>query len=339
MSQEIRVWVTGILGDLGQAVLKALRLSSRCIQFYGSDMSNRGTGHAFVENFYTLPHANDSNYLSCLNDFCQEFNISVVIPASEPEIYILSRLGDPPQLPCGVPILCQNHSFIDRYGDKLKCMEALSEEIELAPFADGQNLDLVNQMISEYGFPVVVKERKSSGSRSIKKVTNYKDLDQALNSTSLPIVQSYIDDTFGEFSVGSFSTNELIRCSAFKRDLGANGCSWFAELSSDEDVLNYTYNIVQSIKPCGSINLQVRKGSNGVKLLEINPRFSSLVAARALCGFTDIDWSLDLVLGSLSYLKPPIISPIRYQRFLSDLADFGEGFGRISAWDCLPIKR
>ncbi|MFN5864387.1 MAG: ATP-grasp domain-containing protein, partial [Pseudanabaena sp.] len=338
-SQEIRVWVTGILGDLGQAVLKALRLSSRCIQFYGSDMSNRGTGHAFVENFYTLPHANDSNYLSCLNDFCQEFNISVVIPASEPEIYILSRLGDPPQLPCGVPILCQNHSFIDRYGDKLKCMEALSEEIELAPFADGQNLDLVNQMISEYGFPVVVKERKSSGSRSIKKVSNYKDLDQALNSTSLPIVQSYIDDTFGEFSIGAFSTQDLTRCISFKRELGLVGCSWFAEFNDDIDVLNYADKIVKSVHPLGSINIQVRKSIYGVKLLEINPRISSLVAARSLSGFHDLAWSLDMILGGITYLDTPTIYPIRYQRFFADLVDYGNGFGRVSSWDCPESKK
>lgn len=339
MSQEIRVWVTGVLGDLGQAVLKALRLSSKSIQFYGSDISNRGAGHAFVENFYTLPHANDPDYLSCINDFCGKFNISVVIPTSEPEIYILSRLGDPPKLTCGVPVLCQSHSFIDRYGDKLKCMEALSEEIELAPFADGQNLDLVNQLIRKYGFPIIIKERKSSGSRGIKKVTNYKELQQVLNSMSLPIVQSYIDDTFGEFSIGAFATEKLIRCISFKRELSPLGCSWFAELNDDIDVLNYAHRIVRSVHAFGSINIQVRKSTSGVKLLEINPRISSLVAARSLSGFHDLDWSLDVILGNLDYLDSPIISPIRYQRFVADLVDYGKGFGRISSWDCPESKK
>lgn len=333
MTSTIQVWVTGVSGDLGQAVVKALRLSHRKFLIHGSDVNDEGAGIAFVDAFHILPKADDSGYIDCLNFYCEYHDISVVIPASEPEIYSLSKLGSVPQLPCGTKILCQPNSWIETYGDKLRCMQELLGHIDIAPFADGYDQDKTQELISSVGFPLILKERKSSGSKGVLKVSNSKDLDQALRNMSSPLVQGYIDDSFGEYSVGVFATKDLIRCFSFKRRLGPGGCSWFAEFSDDADVLEYALKIARFTNVRGAVNIQVRKSSLGVKLLEINPRISSLIAARAVSGFRDLEWCLDLILGYSSYEKPPKIRPVRYQRIITELVDFGTGFGRIAQWD------
>lgn len=333
MTMEIQVWVTGVSGDLGQAVVKALRLSHRKFLIHGSDVDNEGAGIAFVDIFHILPRSDDPNYIDHLNSYCEYHNISVVIPASESEIYTLSKLGSPPQLPCGTKILCQQNSWIETYGDKLQCMQELSGHIDIAPFADGYDQDKKQELIASVGFPLILKERKSSGSKGVLKVLNLKDLDKTLCQMSSPLIQAYIDDLFGEYSVGVFATKDLIRCFSFKRRLGPGGCSWFAEFSDDADVLEYAFEIARFTNVCGAVNIQVRKSSLGVKLLEINPRISSLVAARAVSGFRDLEWCLDLILGGSSYEHTPKIRPVRYQRIIAELVDFGTGFGRVSAWD------
>lgn len=332
MTAPIRVWITGVGGDLGQALVKALRLSAKSIQFYGSDLSDRGIGSAFVDQFYRVPRADDPAYVPTLDHLCQQMQIEVVIPGSEPEIWTLSQLGDPPQLPCGVPVLCQPHRWIQTYGDKLTCMQAIAPSVPLAPFADGHQWDAVQQVVHQAGFPLIVKERRSSGSKGIHRVQSLTQLQAALAATQHPLVQGFIDDEGGEFSVGVFATPTHIHTVVFTRTLGPGGCSWYAETREDNEVEAYAQAIAHHTQATGSLNIQVRKSSQGVRLLEINPRFSSLVAARAACGFRDLEWSLNLALGDEMALVP-VLRPMRFQRFVDDLVDFGSGFGRLSAWN------
>lgn len=332
MTEPIGVLVTGVGGDLGQAVVKALRLSTRPMVCHGCDMDGSGVGSAFVDSFHVVPRADDMTYVEVLDHLCSSLAVHAVVPASEPEIQALSVLGTPQRLPCGVPIVCQQASWIEAYGDKLACMKALCSKIELAPFVDGIDRLAVAKLVEQVGFPLVVKSRRSSGSRSLRLANNHADLDAALATTHLPLVQAFIDASRGEFSVGVFVCDDFSSAIAFERDLGPGGCSWFAETSTDESVLEYAKKIARSSCLTGSANIQVRKTSEGVRLLEINPRFSSLVAARAACGFRDVEWSLELALGRTPDRADPQFKHIRFRRFFHEVVDFGDGFRTALEW-------
>ena len=332
MTQPIRVLVTAVGGDLGQALVKALRLSTKHIVCHGCDMDGTGIGSAFADNFHVVPRADDPTYIEVMDHLCRSLAIHAVVPASEPEIYVLSQLGSPPKLSCGVPIVCQEANWIETYGDKLISMRGLYGKIELVPFADGIDRQAVANLVEEVGFPVAVKSRRSSGSRSLRLANNETELDAALNATPLPLVQAFIDASEGEFSVGAFVCEHFSSAIAFKRDLGPVGCSWFAETSTDESVLDYAMRIAQLSGLKGSANIQVRKSSEGVRLLEVNPRFSSLVAARAACGFRDAEWSVELALGRCPEKPDGCFRHIRFRRFFHELLDFGEGFRAVSEW-------
>ena len=332
MTQPIRVLVTAVGGDLGQALVKALRLSTKHIVCHGCDMDGTGIGSAFADNFHVVPRADDPTYIEVMDHLCRSLAIHAVVPASEPEIYVLSQLGSPPKLSCGVPIVCQEANWIETYGDKLISMRGLYGKIELVPFADGIDRQAVANLVEEVGFPVAVKSRRSSGSRSLRLANNETELDAALNATPLPLVQAFIDASEGEFSVGAFVCEHFSSAIAFKRDLGPVGCSWFAETSTDESVLDYAMKIARLSGLRGSANIQVRKSSRGVRLLEVNPRFSSLVAARAACGFQDAEWSVELALGQCPEKPDGCFRHIRFRRFFHELLDFGEGFRAVSEW-------
>ena len=78
--------------------------------------------------------------------------------------------------------------------------------------------------------------------------------------------------------------------------------------------------------------MQVRKNASGVWLLEINPRFSSLAAARAACGFRDVEWSVAAALGEFDAGTKPALKQMRFHRFISELVDFGAGYKVLDQW-------
>jgi hypothetical protein len=78
--------------------------------------------------------------------------------------------------------------------------------------------------------------------------------------------------------------------------------------------------------------VQVRRSPAGIRLLEINGRFSSLVAFRALCGFRDVEWSLAHALGHVP--EPPVgpYRALRFRRFFHELVDDGDGYEAVDRW-------
>lgn len=332
-SSILRILVTGVEGDLGQALVKALRLCQDPLEIYGCDVEGAGIGGAFVDRFYQVPYADVANYLNILDSICRTHEIQAVVPGSEQEIEVLARLGSPPKLPGGAVVVCQEAAWIEIHGDKLRCMEALEGKVELARFADGSDSEAVARLTAEVGFPVVVKSRKSSGSRTLRIAHNQDEFATYLAEVPLPFAQQYIDAEGGEFSIGLFAGRQSESAIAFQRQLGGPGLSWFAEKSDDLQVLNYSQLISKVIRLQGSANVQVRKSRFGVRLLEINPRFSSLAAARAICGFRDVEWSVKMALGREIALPPANdYKWIRFQRFYHELVDLGDGFQAIAKW-------
>ena len=328
------VLVTGVAGDFGQALVKALRFGEGAPVVHGCDLEAGSIGAAFVASFHVVPRADDPGYLSALDALCRSLEAAAVIPGSEAEIFRLSRLGSPPRLPGGAPVVCQEGAWIDTYGDKLRCMQALAGRVELAPFADGADRPAVDALVAEAAFPLVVKERWSSGSRSLRVAADRAALETHLAEAKEPLVQAFIDDEDGEFSLGIFATPARVDAIAFRRRLGPSiGCTWYAEWSDDAAVLAYGVAVARASGARGSVNVQVRKGRAGVRLLEINPRFSSLAAARSACGFPDVRWALDAALGRPLLAVPPPQRSLRFQRYFAELIDVGSGFERVPAWD------
>ena len=327
-----KLLISAIGGDVGQAIVKSIRLSAKKYQCHGCDVEDNEIGKLYVDSFHTVPYASDSGYIRVVNDLAIDIGADLFIPASEQEISRLTECGSSLKLPCGIPVLCQDSRVIATCGDKLNCMRALDSKIPLAAFANGHEEESVRALLSAVGFPLIVKERSSRGSKSIRIIRSENELFDAVKQCQNPLVQEYIDDKFGEYSVGIFSGPEKTEAIAFKRSLGLTGASWYAETSTDSDVLEYAREIAHIISPLGSINIQVRKSSKGVRLLEVNPRFSSLSAARAICGFNDVVWSIDLALTGTYENTVPVYKKIRFKRYISELVDLGDGFKNIPAW-------
>jgi carbamoyl-phosphate synthase large subunit len=110
--QTIRVLVTGVGGDLGQALVKCLRLIDRPIQVFGCDAASESVGAAFVDEFFVSPFASEKDYLSKIQDICQKKYIQVVIPGCEADIFKLSQAIYQYGFSCGAAVLCHDYAPI-----------------------------------------------------------------------------------------------------------------------------------------------------------------------------------------------------------------------------------
>jgi carbamoyl-phosphate synthase large subunit len=300
----------------------------------GTDIRNQVAGEAFVDMFAVIPPAvEEMAWLQCVERLCSEHDLVAIIPGCEPEMHLLARSFPQGYGPHGTVSVAQSGSWFERYGDKLLCMNALAGCVQLAPYADGSDQAAVLELASVSGYPLVVKPRRASGSVSFSIVQNEVELLDAIGRCPAPLVQDYIDEDEGEFSVGLFSCATFSTVVAFRRQLGYGGASWYADnLDQDVEVLEYCRAVAEASGLQGSCNVQVRKSSRGVRLLEINPRFSSLVAARAACGFRDLEWSLKMALKTPFSTPPDSYRSLRFQRFVHEVIDFGCGYGELDAW-------
>ncbi len=336
---EPRVLVTAVGGDLGQAVVKALRLSDFVAEIHGCDADDLDYARALVDDYFRAPPASEGDrYVRELDAVCRERSLDAIVPASGPEIITLAHLAPRGTLPCGARVVCQDPHWLDTYGDKLTCMHSLEGKVSLAPFADGSDRAALRKLVEASGFPLHVKPRRSSGGRGACVVSDQRELDLAVSGIQLPLVQQFIDDDCGEYTAGLFFQVGIEEALVFRRELGPVGCSWYAETNHDEEVLDYVLRVGRACGLKGSANVQVRKSADGVRLLEVNPRFSSLAAARALCGFNDVAWSLKVALG-LPWHPPERYRSIRFRRYFGEVVDLGEGFTAVSRWQFPVIAR
>jgi len=332
MTPPVRVLVTGVGGTLGQAITKALCLADIPLEISGCDATQESAGVAFVKTLHRVPLASDPSYIEIVNDICEKNSYSAVLPSTEQEIAVLSRTASPPRLLSGAVVICHGVQFFDTFSDKLTCARALAGAVNVGRFADGADAADVDNLVASADFPLVVKPRRGSGSRILRIVNNRESLRKALADVPLPFVQEYFQDDLGEFSAGIFACEDFDSVLTFKRELCGEGCSMKAETSDDAAVADYCRRIGRAIGLRGAANVQVRKTALGVRLLEVNARFSSLVAARAAAGFRDAEWWLRLRLGMPIPKPPTVYRQLRFERFFHDLIDFGDGFQAVSEW-------
>jgi len=235
--KRLRVLVTGVDGDSGQGLVKALRMSPTPMEIHGCDASGGGVGGTFVDALHLVPPASAGDpYAGRLDRICGQYGMDAVVPSTPAEIDALCGRGNPPVLPSGSPIVCLPEHYRRVFDDKLHCYRSLEGFVPLAPYADGTDPAAVQKIVERHGFPLIVKRRRGRGGEQFHVARKNADLAAALEETPDPVVQGFIDDAGGEYTVGVFAADTRVTALAFRRRLGRTGSSWFAQTVDDLEI-------------------------------------------------------------------------------------------------------
>lgn len=294
------ILITGIAGDIGQAVAKIVRELLPDVTLIGSDLHNRHAGSHFVDKIIQAPTATAESYLSWLESVVVENLVDLTIPLSESELIRIDKreLSQASQVKFLMP-----SSLAIRVGiDKLQTARYLESIGCPVPWTKS-----AKDSIHDAFYPCIFKPRFGAGSKGVFLCDGPEDVLQMLRRYPDAVLQELLLPADQEITCGVYRAKDgRIAVVQMLRQLAGDVTGW-VEVVDYPEVLKQCTLIAESLFLQGSINIQLRMTDIGPRIFEINPRFSSTVLIRHLLGFQDVVWSLREAMGDEITMQKPRI--------------------------------
>jgi carbamoyl-phosphate synthase large subunit len=291
MKNKLRVLVTGCGGDIGQSIGKILKSKpDRFSAIFGADIHLEHAGKFIFDACFTLPRCHADEYQATVRQLIQENQIDLIIPISEPELRNIHKQNYQDDF-FGKPVIMANWQSLDIGFDKKFTSDFLAKYG--LPYPETQLITTYDKSI----FPVLIKSRDGSGSKSIHVVEKQEEMDLFKKIYPEFIAQELLSSDSGEFTCGLFrSASGEIRDIVLKRKL-MGGFSGYGTREENPVISQLLHELAILLDLRGSINVQLRLVNGIPMIFEINPRFSSTVLFRHLMGYEDVLWSIQDKMG------------------------------------------
>lgn len=322
-----RVLITAIGGNIGQGVLKALRAGRNRYHIVGIDMEPLSAGFSLVDSYYQTPRTGDQTFQKAFELVVRDEAVEAVYVCSPSELEFFSSHKEEFEDQLGVTVLVNPLPVVRIGSDKLKTVEFLRDAGFCFPDTAAISDDVaIEQLIAEYGFPLIAKPRVGFSSRNVFLVDSREKIRAAATLVPDLIVQRYLPDDRSEYTAATLSgTDRKVRALiVFRRDL-IQGTTYRTELVEDADRDCQVVRIVEALGAVGPCNLQFRIVGGVVYVFEINPRFSGTSGIRYLYGFNDCELAFDL-LHLKTEVRQPTLNKAVVLRYWNEICIPNAGF-------------
>ncbi|HDZ88568.1 MAG TPA: carbamoyl-phosphate synthase large subunit, partial [Nitrospirae bacterium] len=82
----ITVIVTGVGSNIGQGIIKAIRMSGLRVRIIGSDINPLSAGLFRCDKGYVLPPAYSGDFKDSIVTVCKDENVDMILIGSDPEV-------------------------------------------------------------------------------------------------------------------------------------------------------------------------------------------------------------------------------------------------------------
>lgn len=303
-----RVLITGIGGNIGQGIVKSLRAANRIYYIVGIDMEFLSAGFSLVDAYYRTPRTGDPAFAKELEKVVRGEKLEAIYVCSPSELEFFSINKEKLEKKLEVAIFVNPINVVRIGSDKLKTADFLRgakfpyPETVLA--TDKKGLD---EMIGEYGFPLIMKPRLGFTSKNVFLVDSREKIIALETLFPDMIIQRYLPDPRSEFTATTISGDDKrVRASiVLHRDL-IQGTTYRTELMQDDNITRQVTDIVNALGAVGSCNLQFRLLNGKVLVFEINPRLSGTCGIRYLYGFNDAEMLFEMFKLGVNISQPKL---------------------------------
>ena len=249
---------------------------------------------------YPNPKKNPDGFMRWLLGTLERFPCNVLFPMDDNVLEVVVSHRDNIERYCKVPIPGKN--AYDAAADKALSVETAREAgLDCPETVIPRDLEDLHRAVSNLGFPVVIKPRKSSGSRGIKIVLDEKDLLESYTNVHkqypYPLVQEYLG-TGDRYDVCLlFNRSSQLKASFVQKEIRhfplGKGPSTVQESVWRPDLVEKAAGLLQKLKWYGvaEVEFMVDPRDGKAKFMEINPRFWGSLHLSILAG-VDFPWLL-----------------------------------------------
>lgn len=287
--------ITGVGGGVGQSILKSLAETD--YNLIALDGELLGAGLYASETSYLIPYAKDTNYITRLLEICKKEKIALLFPGLDAELMPLS-LNVAAFKAIGTTVVVSRPEVILISDDKQQTYDELVKSGVNVPFTSSVEDFIPN----EESFPLILKQ-KVGGARS-------KNIYVINNILEWKSTIAKIGDAISDFIVMEYIEGDEYTCGTINLDNSCKGVIIMKRILRDGDT-NKCFTekngiiekevrlVVETIKPFGACNVQLRMKKDKPYVFEINARCSGTTAARTLSGFNEPKMIADYLLKGI----------------------------------------
>lgn len=233
------------------------------------DISKSAPAIYYADDYRMVSRIDSGNYIEDIIKVAKEKEIDLIVPTIDTELLILSENKDKILKKSGAKVLISGIEAIKICRDKVNTQKFFEENGFGVP-----NLVCEDRLEKkQYEFPLFIKPLNGSSSINTFKVNNEKELEFFLKYVPNPMVQGFIEGD--EFTVDTFLDfdSNIISIAPRKRLATRSGEISKGEIVKDREVIEEVRKVLDVLKPIGHITVQCMKTKDGIKFIEINPRF------------------------------------------------------------------
>lgn len=316
--------VTGAGGVIGYGVIKSIRRSEkfRSSRLIGIDCSPDSVGFFHCDRHYVTERTSSPGYVDQMLDLCRREQIDLLMPLIEEEFLPvhdnLQRFNE-----AGTRVVIQPRGIVEIFLDKHSTAISLKEAGIHTPdtlLLTPDNREGIEELKAIHGLPLIAKPRRGRGSRGLQIIRSDEELARYMKllKDGNYVIQEYLKEE-EEFTCSAFKTPGMNEpyVIAMRREL-SNGTTVNAEVTFDETLLTTCRDIAKKFPFEGSFNVQLRKKNGIPYVFEVNPRYSSTVFIRTLCGFNDVEMGIEHFLEK-RIDGQPVIEKLKVLRYWEEL--------------------
>lgn len=309
MRQAHNIAISCIGSGVGQSVITSCRLSRLPLRTTGLGTNPFAFGLYECDAHDYTPAIYAGNYIDTLIEKCKEHRIHLLIPGLDDEAHLIAKAIHRFRKE-GIEVIVAGEGFLDLCRDKERMTRELNPvaNIFVKSYSKQDFIDALAR--KEITLPVIAKPRSGSASRGIVIVDREEKIGQI---TDAHIVQELavphagdpnrnfylhqlrqnINPQVSELSIQLVTdkNGDLLGRTATYNKLN-NGIPIEIIPFEDEAVwaqIDKLYPTLKERGMSGPVNLQGRLTDTGLKIFEVNARFTGITGMRALMGFNEVE--------------------------------------------------
>ncbi len=294
--------MTGAGAPGAAGILKCLR-QEKGVHVVCADADPEASGKYLADDFVCIPTADKADFSDIVLSICREKNIHVLMPLVTKELIPLSLRIKEFEL-AGTKLLISSTASLEIANNKSRLYEFLQwRGMQIPDFRVVETIEQFQNAVAELGYPskqVCFKPSVSNGSRGFRIISeqfneadilfNQKpsnvfirlnDALRVLSSAPFPelLVSQYLPGD--EYSVDCLCDQgkALLVLPRLRKKM-INGISVKGEFVKNDNIINYSTQIIKELQLHGNIGIQVKANEEGEYLvLEVNPRVQGTISA------------------------------------------------------------